>query len=79
MRVAAYQAPYRDYPAADGAELVAARLRGLRDRGVDVLCCPEALIGELANESDGAAPPQSPSASPNASWPTPSRPCSAPA
>ncbi len=56
MRVAAYQAPYRDYPAADGAELVAARLLGLRDRGVDVLCCPEALIGELANESDGDSP-----------------------
>jgi predicted amidohydrolase len=56
MRVAAFQAPYRDYPAAGGAELVVPHLDRARAEGVELLCCPEALIGELANESDGDSP-----------------------
>jgi hypothetical protein len=50
MRVATYQAPYRPFPAPGGAELVAAHLDRAQAEGVDILCCPEALIGELANE-----------------------------
>lgn len=56
MRVAAYQAPYRPYPSGRGAELVVPRLERARAEGVELLCCPEALIGELANESDGDSP-----------------------
>jgi predicted amidohydrolase len=56
MRVAAYQAPYRPYPARGGAELVLAFLDRARSDGVEVVCCPEALIGELANETDGDSP-----------------------
>jgi 5-aminopentanamidase len=56
MRVAAYQAPYRPYPAPGGAELVLDFLDRARAEGVDLVCCPEALIGELANESDGDSP-----------------------
>jgi predicted amidohydrolase len=56
VRVAAYQAPYRPYPAAGGVELVLARLDQARTDGVELLCCPEALIGELANETDGDSP-----------------------
>lgn len=56
MRVAAYQAPYRPYPARGGAELVLAFLDRARTQGVELLCCPEALIGELANETDGDTP-----------------------
>jgi predicted amidohydrolase len=56
VRVAAYQAPYRPYPAAGGAELVLAQLDQARVDGVELLCCPEALIGELANETDGDSP-----------------------
>ena len=56
MRVAAYQAPYRPFPAQGGAELVAAYLDRAQAEGVEIVCCPEALIGELANESDGDTP-----------------------
>lgn len=56
MRVAAYQAPYRPFPATGGAELVAAYLDRAKAQGVEIMCCPEALIGELANESDGDSP-----------------------
>jgi predicted amidohydrolase len=56
MRVAAYQAPYRHYPSAGGAELVVPHLERARAEGVELLCCPEALVGELANESDGDSP-----------------------
>lgn len=56
MRVAAYQAPYRPYPARGGAELVVPYLERARADGVELVCCPEALIGELANESDGDTP-----------------------
>ena len=56
MRVAAYQAPDRSFPARGGAELVAAYLDRAQAEGVDIVCCPEALIGELANESDGDTP-----------------------
>ena len=56
MRVAAYQAPYRPYPSVGGAELVVPHLERARAEGVELLCCPEALIGELANESDRDSP-----------------------
>jgi 5-aminopentanamidase len=56
MRVAAYQAPYRPYPATGGAELVVPHLERARAAGVELFCCPEALLGELANESDGDSP-----------------------
>lgn len=56
MRVAAYQAPYRPYPARGGADLVLAFLDRARADGVELVCCPEALIGELANETDGDTP-----------------------
>jgi 5-aminopentanamidase len=56
MRVAAYQAPYRAFPAPARTDLVADHLVDLRGQGVDLLCCPEAVVGELANESDGDDP-----------------------
>jgi predicted amidohydrolase len=56
MKVAVYQAPYRPFPATGGAELVAERLEQCREERVEILCCPEALIGELANEADGDTP-----------------------
>ena len=56
VRVAAYQAPYRPYPASDGVDLVLAHLVRVQSDGVELLCCPEALIGELANETDGDSP-----------------------
>jgi hypothetical protein len=56
VKVAAYQAPYRPFPAAGGAERAGAWLTEAQHEGVQLLCCLEALIGELANESDGDLP-----------------------
>jgi 5-aminopentanamidase len=56
VRVAAYQAPYRPYPADGGAELVVPFLQRAQEQHVDLVCCPESLVGELANESDGDTP-----------------------
>lgn len=56
MKVAAYQAPYRDYPATGGSALLAAHLPRLVEARVELVCAPEALIGELANETDGDSP-----------------------
>ncbi|MDQ6614801.1 MAG: carbon-nitrogen hydrolase family protein [Actinomycetota bacterium] len=56
MRVAAYQGPYLPFPSVDGVRLVAEQLAACEAAGVEILCCPEAIIGELANESDGDSP-----------------------
>lgn len=56
MRVAAYQAPYRLFPAPLDADLVVPYVQRAHDAGVEILVCPEAVIGELANESDGDDP-----------------------
>ena len=56
MRVAAYQAPYLPFGSLDGIGLIAGQLGLCEAAGVDVLCCPEAVIGGLAHESDGQSP-----------------------
>ena len=56
MRVAAFQGPYLRFPSVDGVRLVAEQLEACEAAGVEMLCCPEAIIGELANESDGDSP-----------------------
>jgi 5-aminopentanamidase len=56
MRVAAYQAPYLPFGSLDAVGLIAGQLASCEARGVDVLCCPESVIGGLAHESDGQSP-----------------------
>jgi predicted amidohydrolase len=56
VKVAAYQAPYLPFGSLDGIGFIAEQLDLCEDAGVDVLCCPEAVIGGLAHESDGQSP-----------------------
>jgi predicted amidohydrolase len=56
MRVAAYQAPYLPFGSFDAVGLIGEQLTVCQAHGVDVLCCPEAVLGGLAHESDGERP-----------------------
>ena len=56
MRVAAYQAPYLPFGSWDAVDLMASQLIACESAGVELLCCPEAIIGGLAHESAGQSP-----------------------
>ncbi|MDQ1391239.1 MAG: 5-aminopentanamidase [Acidimicrobiaceae bacterium] len=56
VKVVAFQGPFPGFPSDDGVRLVTEQLAACEFAGVEMLCCPEALIGELANESDGDSP-----------------------
>jgi 5-aminopentanamidase len=56
VKVAAYQAPYLPFGSFDGIGLIAEQLDLCVAAGVDLLCCPEAVIGGLAHESAGQSP-----------------------
>lgn len=56
MRVAAYQAPYLPFGSLDAVGLIASQLAHCESAGVELLCCPEAIIGGLAHESAGQSP-----------------------
>jgi predicted amidohydrolase len=51
MRVAAYQAPLLAAGSMDALELIRARVKWCEAEGVAVLCCPEAVLGGLADYS----------------------------
>jgi 5-aminopentanamidase len=51
MRVAAYQAPLLAAGSMDALELIRARVRWCEGERVAVLCCPEAVLGGLADYS----------------------------
>src|SRR5690348_8736648 len=52
MQVAAYQAPLLAERSMDAIELVKQRVYECEVNGVSVLCCPEAILGGLADFSD---------------------------
>jgi len=56
VKVAAYQAPYLPFGSLDAVELICEQLATCAARGVEILCCPEAVIGGLAHESAGQSP-----------------------
>ncbi len=56
MKVAAYQAPYLPFGSLDAVALIRAQLTACETAGVEILCCPEAVIGGLAHESAGQSP-----------------------
>ena len=56
MKVAAYQAPFLPFGSFDGVALVADQLAACAELGVELLCCPEGIVGGLALESDGDDP-----------------------
>jgi predicted amidohydrolase len=56
MKVAAYQAPYLPFGSWEAIGLIDEQLTVCQAAGVDVLCCPESVLGGLARESDQQSP-----------------------
>jgi predicted amidohydrolase len=52
MRIAAYQAPLLDAGSVDALALIRAQVERCEAEGVDILCCPEGILGGLADYSD---------------------------
>ena len=55
MKVAAYQAPLLAAGSMGALELIRARVRACEAEGVEILCCPEAIRGGLADQIDDPA------------------------
>lgn len=56
MRVAAFQAPFLPFGSFSAVELIAERIEACDALDVDLLTCPEGIVGGLALESDGHDP-----------------------
>jgi predicted amidohydrolase len=55
VKVAAYQAPLLPEGSFEAVRLIQERVRECETKGVSVLCCPEAILGGLADYSDNLA------------------------
>ena len=55
MKVAAYQAPLLPEGSFEALELIDERVRECETKGVSVLCCPEAILGGLADYCENPA------------------------
>jgi hypothetical protein len=51
LRVAAYQAPLLASGSMEALGFIEARVRWCEAEGVSILCCPEAILGGLADYS----------------------------
>jgi predicted amidohydrolase len=51
MRVAAYQAPLLPSGSMEALELIRGRVKWCETEGVDIMCCPEAVLGGLADDA----------------------------
>lgn len=51
MKVAAYQAPLLPCGSMEAVDLIRERVRGCEAEGVAILCCPEAILGGLADDA----------------------------
>ncbi|MEE6178214.1 carbon-nitrogen hydrolase family protein [Mycobacterium sp. 050134] len=56
MRVAAYQAPHLPFGSMDAVGLINDQLERCEREAVELLCCPDAVIGGLAYEPAGQSP-----------------------
>jgi predicted amidohydrolase len=56
VKVAAYQAPLLPAGSMDGLALIRERVRQCEAAGVTILCCPEAILGGLADYVDDPSP-----------------------
>lgn len=52
MKVAAYQAPLLPIGSMEAVDLIRERVRRCEAEGVEILCCPEAVLGGLADYAD---------------------------
>lgn len=53
MKVAAYQAPLSPNGSMEALEFIRYQIDQCEARGVQILCCPEAVLGGLADYSAG--------------------------
>ena len=51
MKVAAYQAPLLPAGSMEALGLIRDRVKWCETEGVDILCCPEAVLGGLADDA----------------------------
>lgn len=51
MKIAAYQAPLLPSGCMDALQLIRDRVRQCESESVDILCCPEAVLGGLADDA----------------------------
>ena len=52
MRVATYQAPLLPIGSLEAVELIRKQIQVCEERGVRILCCPEGILGGLADYAD---------------------------
>jgi len=52
VKIAAYQAPLLAPGSMGALDLIRARVRACEAEGVAILCCPEAILGGLADQSE---------------------------
>ena len=52
MKVAAYQAPLLPGGSMEALDLIRDRVKWCETEGVDILCCPEAVLGGLADDAE---------------------------
>jgi len=52
MKVAAYQAPLLPSGSMEALDLIRDRIKWCEIEGVDILCCPEAVLGGLADDAE---------------------------
>ena len=52
MKIAAYQAPLLPGGSMDAVNLIRDRVKWCETEGVEILCCPEALLGGLADDAE---------------------------
>ncbi len=52
MKAAAYQAPLLPAGSMEALDLIYDRVRWCETEGVDILCCPEAVLGGLADDAE---------------------------
>src|SRR5580700_8032683 len=52
MKVAAYQAPLLPGGSMAALDLIRDRVKWCEAEGVDILCCPEAVLGGLADDAE---------------------------
>ena len=55
MKIAAYQAPLLENGSMEALSYLRAQVDVCEDKGVEILCCPEAVLGGLADYSDRPA------------------------
>jgi predicted amidohydrolase len=56
VKVAAYQAPYLPFGSMGAVDLIEKQVASCEENRVEILCCPEAVLGGLAHESEGQSP-----------------------